>query len=353
MRAVHFPARATALLLSLGLSLLLVVGAAGLTGGSATAADTPKSTPCGLDTELVPSCGILWGAAPAAFSPLSPGAATVRYEAATNAHMDIFHSYHRADQLFPTVQERELALGGEQRRLLMTNWKPSLTHTWRQIADGAVDARIDRLGRYIAQTYDRPFFFVIWHEPENDVNPAAGSGMTASDYRAMFRHVETRLKAAGATKLVFVMDYQGYPRFAVEPWYPDLWPGKRYVDWIASDSYQTGAASGWNSGDFHDMVNRAKGSWPGFYDYWSERFPNKPLMLAEWGVFVNQGDRQAWFFNQVRSQLADYPNLKGMVYFNSALTPRGDGTTLDYSAASRAAYRQLTDSLQRVTIPSL
>ena len=334
------------------IALLLV--AAGCRSQGEDNSDTQRRGPltCKIGPKLVPSCGLLWGAAPAAFANANPVDATAQYEATTQSVMDVYHGYHRDGELFPTPEEREVAIGGPETRLLMLNWKPSTSMTWRAIADGAVDHRIQRLGHHIARTFDRPFFFVVWHEPENDVDPAAGSGMTALDYRDMFRHVVSGLRAAGATRLVFVMDYQGYPEFATRPWYHELWPGRRYVDWVGSDSYNSGAVSGFNSGDFADLMNRAGGSWPGFYDYWSERYPDMPLMLAEWGVFEHDGaGQQASFFAQVQQQLPGYPALKAMVYFNSELTPRGDGTSIDATEEGEDAYRELTDSLERVAGP--
>lgn len=317
-------------------------------GAGVPSAQRREPTSCHVDRLLVPSCGLLWGAAPAAFARQDPVTATERYEALTDSVMDVYHSYHRDDELFPTEREREVADGGVERRLLMTNWKPSTQHTWREVADGAVDARIDRLGQYIHDSFSEPFFFVIWHEPENDVDPAPGSGMTAVDYRDMYRHVADRLRAAGADNLVLVMNYQGYPKFTSEPWYHQLWPGDDYVDWIASDSYQSGGQGPFKAADFHAMVNRRHQGWPGFYDYWSRREPDKPLMLGEWGVFDPAG--RAAFYDDVREHLEDYPRLKAMIYFNTEATPDGRGTKVDGDEAALESFRRLTDSVPRVDV---
>ena len=325
----------------IGLCLALVLGS--------SAQGDPPPRPCTLDDKLVPTCGILWGAAPAAYSDKSEAQATRDFEAASGGKMDVYHAYHRAPELVPTAAERRLAEDPDEKRLLMINYKPSMIHTWREIADGAVDAELQRLAAHIKSTYDEPFFFVIWHEPENDVVPTPGSGMEASDFADMFRHVVTTLRAAGADKLVFVMNYQGYPAYSVQPWYDDLWPGSDVVDWIASDSYNTGQWQGWNSGDFRALVNRKKGTWRGFYDHMSELHPDKPLMLAEWGLFNAAPGRAAWFYDRVRQQLPHYPRLKAMLYFNSEMAPKGR-TAIDATYDSRAAYRRLTSSLDRVTI---
>jgi hypothetical protein len=77
-------------------------------------------------------------------------------------------------------------------------------------------------------------------------------------------------------------------------------------------------------------------------------------MLAEWGVFASTTDpgRQANFYNDVRSHLAQYPALKAMVYFNATHMPERPGTTrIDYNSNSLNAYRQLSGSFPMVQNP--
>src|SRR5258706_1095359 len=58
-------------------------------------AKTPeKARRCTLDRKLVPSCGLLWGVAPGAFTDLSPARALVNFEHTTGRPADILHSYH-------------------------------------------------------------------------------------------------------------------------------------------------------------------------------------------------------------------------------------------------------------------
>jgi hypothetical protein len=167
----------------------------------------------------------------------------------------------------------------------------------------------------------------------------------------MVRHVIQRLKSHGATNAVFVQIYQGYPKYAAQSWWSSLYPGNDVIDWIAVDSYNSGKSSGYNSGGFDEMLDRTKGSWPGWYRWASKTHPDKPLMLAEWGVWYNnlEPGRQAWFFNDVRENLAKYPQLKAMLYFNTVGHAKGS-TAIDSTTAARTAYRQLTASIPRVDL---
>jgi hypothetical protein len=260
--------------------------------------------------------------------------------------MDIVHAYHVNDQLFPTATERKIALQRGANRLLLLNWKPSTTLSWRKVAQGYADARIDRLAKYIRSTFRHRFFLTIWHEPENDVRPAKGSGWTADDYAAMFRHVVSRLRADKITYAITVMNYMGFDSWARKSWFSHLWPGAKYVDWIATDPYGTAAAkSTYTARNLPTLINRKDGSFPGFYSWIKKSHPGKPMMLAEWGVAPdakNPGGMAA-FFRNVGSELAHYPNLKALVYFDMPTPPAGEPRT--YLAAEKSsslnAYRAL------------
>lgn len=307
---------------------------------------------CSLGAKLVPTCGVLWGAAPAAFDYSSRVKSTSRFESLIGRNLDIYHGYKSNNQLFPNAQEKSIAQGaGGSPRLLLINYRPGMDMTWAAMASGKGDARLDRLAKHINSTFSSKFFLAIWHEPEHFVNQKAGSGMTAVDYRNMVRHVIQRLKAKGVSNAVFVQIFQGYPAYAAQSWWKDLYPGDDVIDWIGTDSYNSGKSNGYNAGNFHDLVNRTKGSWTGWYKWATSQHPGKPLMIGEWGVFANKSDptRQAWFYDQMRAQLASYPAIKAASYFNANKLDKGT-TRIDANASSLAGYKRLTSSLPRIDL---
>src|SRR2546428_6615053 len=101
------------------------------------------------------------------------------------------------------------------------------------------------------------------------------NGNTAAQYIAAFRHVHDRFVLAGATNVQFV-------------WNPNVWnpagvdqrafyPGDAYVDWMAIDVYNWGAAAGgWAS------LASALGSMTNIYTGVAG-LSNKPMMVREWG----------------------------------------------------------------------
>ena len=314
-------------------------GSAGPSGGPS---QEPGSGGCSVSALLVPSCGRWLGAAPQARSSVRRADALVNFEQRLGAPVDIMHTYHTGNQLFPTPDEVAMAQEPGRNRHLLINWKPS--GKWGDIAAGKSDAQIDRLAAHITSTFRGKFFLAVYHEPENNVNPQAGSKMTATDFRDMYRHVVQRLREKGVTNAVTVVNYMGAAKWGDEPWFGDLYPGDDVVDWVAFDAYAVGEP-GFNSGDFASMVNRGQNArWPGMYDWVVKNHPGKPVMLAEWGFGDFAGDPSAkpGFFTGMAGQLARFPALKALVYFDSQdAAPFGD-TRIDSSQRALAAFKKLS-----------
>jgi len=314
-----------------------------------TVAPAPVSAPatpvCTVNTKLVPSCNILWGAAAGGFTATPRDQALKDWEAKTGRTASIFHTYHVGDELFPTADEIAMASDPTRPRLLFTNWKVAAGTTWAAVAAGKQDARIDRLAAYLKANYTGKFFMAVHHEPENDVNPTAGSGMTAKDYANMYRHTVQRLRADGATNVVFVMAYMSYEKWFNQSWWGDLYPGDDVIDWVGVDAYLTAGPTAFHNGPFSDLMDRTTStSFPGFYSWATTKHPTKPVMLAEWGVYENTaGDLtvKPAHFNTVLPDLAKYPALKAMLYFDAPSVQSGLDSRVDSSPAALAAFRKI------------
>lgn len=323
------------------------LGSVGRGTSTNAGAGSGARTGCELGAKLVPSCGVLWGVAPAALTMMNRQVALRKFEAATGRTQAIYHAYHLGiGQLFPTPPEIAIAHEPGHRRLLLINWRPDVA-TWASIAHGnkAVDAFIDREAAYLKTNFSEPFYLAIQHEPENDVRPKPGSGFTAADYRAMFRHVANRLRARGAVNIITVMIFMSYPPYNVMPWWSQLYPGNDVVDWVGFDAYAY-SDPGWGYGDFAEMINRtttmAKG-WPGMYNWVTKHYPGKPLMIGEWGVFRSRKNpgHQAAFLASVAAEIGRYPQLKAMCYFDTPDAGRGRDDRVEATAATLAQYRWL------------
>ncbi len=303
-------------------------------------------TQCTGDTTvselLVPSCGAWWGAAPLALTPLTRPEALRAFEKKVGRTLDIMHTYHRGGEVFPTEEEIAMARRPGDNHILYINWKPQLDRTWAEVAAGdpEVDAHIDAVAQRIKKYFgSERFFLTVHHEPENDIKPWPGSGYTAQDYHDMYRYVVERLRDRGVTTAITVMNYMGWPEWCVKDWFPELYPGDDVVDWISFDPYAPDRIE-----TMEKLVNRTLGyeSWPGFYDWAAENFPDKPLMVSEWGAFTDSADprHKAKLFRDIREHIREYPRIKAMIYFSSPDAPKGD-TTVDDSEASLGAFREL------------
>jgi beta-mannanase len=293
-----------------------------------TSAKPTTSEPCVTDALLVPSCGVLWGAAAGGFTSTPRDTALKNWEDLTGRTATIYHTYHKGDETFPTAAEIAMTEDPAHPRVLLLNWKVAYGTSWAQVAAGAKDARIDKWAAYVKATYGtKKFFLALHHEPENDVNPAAGSGMTAADYAAMYRHVILRLRADGVTNAINVVAYMGNEKWMAQSWWKDLYPGDDVVDWVGLDSYVSVEKGYYHYGDFGDLLDRQPtGGGLGFYDWATRTHPGKPLMVAEWGMYhrVNYPTAKSAAFATVLPELKTHPGIKAIAYFDTASDNSGD-----------------------------
>ncbi|WP_155829979.1 hypothetical protein [Glycomyces tenuis] len=302
---------------------------------------------CTTDEKLVPSCGALVGAAAGGHTDRPKEEAFLEFEQDAAHHQQIYHAYERADgRLFPTPEQIELTEDPEHPRTLFINWKPQMAE-WAEIAAGdpKVDDYLTRLAEHIKANFDKPFFFTVHHEPENDVVDREGSGMEAGDYAAMFRYVVEFLRGQGVDNLVTVMNYMGYLKWVSVPWHGELYPGDDVVDWIGVSGYGQSLADDGHS-DFTEIVDQTKDdSWPGFYHWIGQTHPDKPMMMAEWGVFHydEYPNHQQTVFESAAEQFAHYPRLKAIVYFSSP-DAEGRDSEIHVDPDAQQAFRELMDS---------
>src|SRR3954471_24250621 len=107
--------------------------------GLGTAPPRTRGKKCTVNVDLVPSCGLLWGVAPGAYTDLPASRALKQFESATGRPADVLHSYHRGDEVFPTADEIA-TVSGPRKRILFANWKVAWGTTWAAVASGAEDA---------------------------------------------------------------------------------------------------------------------------------------------------------------------------------------------------------------------
>ncbi|MEU8616078.1 hypothetical protein AB0C29_49655, partial [Actinoplanes sp. NPDC048791] len=306
--------------------------------------DPPKGD-CVTGAKLVPSCGVLWGAAAGGFTDAPRDEALKDWEKLSGRTASIFHAYHKGDEPFPTKSEMAMARDAAKPRVLLLNWKIAYGSNWAKVAKGEQDARIDRFAARIKSSFPEKFFLVLNHEPENDVVAKAGSGWEAKDFAAMYRHTILRLRAKGVTNAINVMAYMGNEKWMAQSWWKDLYPGDDVVDWMGLDSYVSAEKGYYHFGLFGDLLDRkpANGGL-GWYDWAATKHASKPIMVAEWGVYhrVGKVTDKAAGFRSVLPELKKRPGIKAIVYFDTKRDDQGDrDISIDSTKTALAAFRTL------------
>ncbi len=311
---------------------------------------TAAPTGCAVTAKLVPTCGeVLAGVYARPRGGESRSASLRDFEKLTGTPSRIVHYFYTGDRLFPNSKEIASLNQDGQERLLLANWKADAGHSWAQVANGRADARIIRQAHYLRDHFNSKFYLTVHHEPENEVNQNAGSGYTAQDYAAMFRHVVSVLRNNGAKNFVSVLDLMGSQKWADRPWFNSLYPGDSYVDWLAFDSYAA-STLGLQEGYFTEMMGRHYGasSWRGGYDWAVKKHPGKPVMLAEWGLGEKPGSAN-WkrdFFASVGPNLSKFPALKALVYFNNHDAYRVNDIRVNTTTGSLNAYKGMLRAMK-------
>ena len=308
---------------------------------------------------LVPSCGVSWGVVANAFStrsgwPRQGPDSHRRFEAEFGRKFGLYAHYYSRGALFPRTPDIALAREAGKKRTIYAHWQIADGMKFADIAAGKVDDVIDREAAHLKANFPEKLFVSIQSEMEPHVNPTAGSGNTAADYAAMYRHVVDRMRARGVTNVIWVIAYGGYSKWATKPWFPQLYPGDSYVDWIGWHPFTTTLKGGQ---DFKGLMNStydsADPSYPGMYNYLTKRHPGKPLMLSEFGVFHDPNDfnavlsRKAAFYDSVRQQLPFFPAIKAIVNFDTDYD-RNYGNGYDISVFSDPGNRASFQGLSRV-----
>jgi hypothetical protein len=310
-----------------------------------TAPATAPSGECVTGALLVPSCGVLWGAAAGGFTDAPRDTALKDWEKLSGRTATIFHAYHKGDEPFPTKAEIAMARDAAHPRVLLLNWKIAYGSTWAKVAKGEQDKRIDAFAARVKATFGEKFFLVLNHEPENDVVATAGSGFEAKDFAAMYRHTILRLRAQGVTNVINVLAYMGNEKWMAQSWWKDLYPGDDVVDWMGLDSYVSAEQGYYHYGMFGDLLDRKPtGGGLGWYDWAVSKHPAKPIMVAEWGVYhrVGKPADKAPGYTSVLPELAKRPAIKAIVYFDTAHDDQGDrDISINSTASSLAAFQKL------------
>jgi len=266
-----------------------------------------------------PASRLLFGA----YSPVDPDNrrtdTIAALEGATARPVDIVHWYQPwgSRDWIVSVQRELLDAVIRTGRTPLITWEPwdprnytphQPAFSLARVAGGAYDA-------YIAQWADklrdvgRPIYLRPMHEMNGSWYPWAG-GLNANSperYVAAWRHIVDIFRARGAGNVRFVwspnhLDVLGNH---MESFYPDA----GYVDVLAVDGYNWGAAMPQNGGwqTFREVFQNA-------YDRLAKLGP-QPIWITEVGSAPEGGDKAAWV-RDMFAKAGRMSRLRAIVWFN-------------------------------------
>jgi hypothetical protein len=237
----------------------------------------------------------------------------------------------------PAFVVRDLNTVADRGAVPLVTWEPwradGRGYSLRKIARGDFDGYVRRSARAAAR-WGRPILLRFAHEMNGDWVPwgLGVNGNTAEDYIDAWRRLVTVFDEEGASNVRWVwspnVDPDGYLPFE------RLYPGDRWVDWVALDGFNFAGGLGWRS--FTDI----------FADSYEAitRLTSKPLMIAEMGSDEEANRSKAeWITSMFARELPRFRAIRAIVWFNS---PHGDRVDfrIDSSAESLAAFRSATAS---------
>ena len=198
-------------------------------------------------------------------------------------------------------------------RLATGDWQPSGPFLKADdILSGREDARFIRMAE-MSREFGEPFLLSINHEMNGDWFPYSElytrqpTDWTADKFKKVWRHIHKIFREHGADQVAFLwspgVNGRKLGKYDSLNSYKAYYPGDDVVDWIGASAY-------------NDVNQQA-------LDNLAAAYPNKPLMLAEWGTEPGRGDwyspepypGDAAWMQKTFDFLKRYPNMKAITYF--------------------------------------
>ncbi|HEU5254028.1 MAG TPA: glycosyl hydrolase [Solirubrobacterales bacterium] len=164
-----------------------------------------------------------------------------------------------------------------------------------------------------AKRWGRPFFLRFNWEMNGDWFPWAEgtNGNRRGEFVRAWRHVHDLFAEVGATNPIWVwcpnVDFEGNLQDL-----RSVYPGGDYVEWTCLDGYNSGTNPAkpdrWRS--FDQLYRRS-------YDEVVEEIaPGKPMILGEIASTEQGGSKARWIAEMLRALPAEYPLVRGLVWFD-------------------------------------
>lgn len=248
------------------------------------------------------SSGALFGAyvSPSEATEAGRISALKRFESALGRHLDVVQNYHEWETGFPTDFDRFVAARGD---VLLLSWaatRPSEINAGRydaMIRDRAM--ALKRLGSPI---------LLRWRWEMNRPNIQDEIGSPAA-YVSAWKHVRAIFEDVGTPNVDWVWCPLANGFDETEG--ADYYPGDDQTEWFCADAYTADPSE-----PLADVVEP-------FLKWTKSQAPDKPVIIGEFGTRRGgAGERAAWL-DDAMAYFRRHPQVKGVVYYESANAPAG------------------------------
>jgi beta-mannanase len=217
---------------------------------------------------------------------------------------------------FPTAQMERIRSNGQ---IPFFSWASQSTPAGinqpdfqlSDVIEGRYDSYIRKWAE-AAKAWGHPFFLRFnWEMNGNWFAWMEGvNGNQPGEYVTAWRHVHDIFTSVGATNATWVWCPNVDPGHKLRD-LKSLYPGDAYVDWTGLDGYNFGtnpaSPRGWMS--FNELFR------PTYDEIVEEIAPTKPLVISEVGSSEYGGSKAEWIADALHSAATEYPQLKGMIWF--------------------------------------
>ena len=155
--------------------------------------------------------------------------------------------------------------------------------------------------------------------------------------------------------MVNVLAYMGNEKWMAQSWWKDLYPGDDVVDWIGLDSYVSVEKGYYHYGDLATCSTAADRRRPRLVRLVGHATTRPSRSWSPSGACTTAPSRSPTrppAFNTVVPELKAHPQIKAVVYFDTASDDEGDrDISVNSTASSLTAFRKVAaDPMFNVSI---